>query len=949
MTDVFISYSRFDAALATQLRDYLRGSGLEPWLDIDDRIAPGERWRPELQRAIETSGSLLVIVTTEALQSKEVEFEITYALDNRKPLIPLILSVPEQALGSPVSGATHGSLAPINFAALPSWLDERQIIDARDVKNWQAAQDDVAKAVRKDHEWRRRSTELLGRARSWSNGDGALLSDNDLVKAHEWLAKVPPESAPPTGLQTGYIRASEEAHKRQLADRADRLADQVIAGFYDPDLAIPVASRNILSNSASDRAILALDWALRKSRSLGPIGPADGIRMLRFMDDDQSLLIAYQDGGSPGLISACLIHVAEDEVMKWCKYDGTSDIRAISRQGVMILEDGDIGIQFDVRKDKSERLNYHQPGGLAAADFDSSGRWLLTANRFGDAWLWDMNQCKPVQELLPSKKKLAFDRQRPIIGDNGELGSRNAFIGVEPIHTALSHDARYAAVGRYLRDEHNYLVTVNDTRTGQQVMEWRAEWAVNSLMFRPNSYDMLVACDGEGYLQPLPSGERIRLFGGLRHMAGALTGSPDGHLGAVVKDDGFVQVFEFDSRREVATVGGHDFLTEIGPDFSGTGLLVTGLVHGAARLWELKGEADNHLEVHHWPSEGIIIARDTGLRRITYVGVSPDGNHLAATAGPLIAGVVRIDDSSNPRSLYPVPAAKTQHLAWLADGSLVGIPDEDSQSVYRYMLVEDDYVSEELLHRPRLSWQEDESLVLFPISPDQGAERAAQGYYTRLEVSADGCFTAVQIGGLSLIEIWSLNPLEKVMDIPEVGLLGISPDGRRLLLSCEDSGYTLWSVHDKRKLKAPAVANEACHLAAWAPGGGRYALAHGTSISVVEEKSELATVELAGLRARILALAFSPCSMRVASGAQDGSLRVWDASNGAELRRFDLPGVSVTSVCFSADGELLISGSTDGVIRMWRLWTLEILLEMAEHHRTELNEIDSRRFGLPVR
>ena len=568
-----------------------------------------------------------------------------------------------------------------------------------------------------------------------------------------------------------------------------------------------------------------------------------------------------------------------------------------------------------------------------------------------------MKQCKPVQELVPEMKKsrwrqrlnLLFGKQRPHIGENGVLGPQASFIGTEPIHTALSHDARFASVGRYLQDKRCYLITVHDTRTGHQMMAWRTEWAVDSLEFRPNSHDLLVACDGEGYLQPLPSGERIRLFGGLRHIAGALTGSPDGRLGAAVKDNGFVQIFEFDSLRDVATVGGHDFLTEIGPDFSGTGLLVTGLVHGSARLWELKGEEDNRLEVHHWPSDSIIIGRDTGLRRITYVGVSPDGKHLAATAVPLIAGVVRIDDTSDHSRLYPAPAAKTQHLAWLADGSLVGIPNEDTQCVCRYTPVEDGYASKELLHRPLLSWQEDESLAFFPISPDQDYERFAQGYYTRLEVSADGCCMAVQIGGLSLIEIWSLNPLEKVMDIPEVGLLGISPDGSRLLMSCEDGGYTLWSVHDKHKLKAPAVANEACHLAAWATGGGRYALAHGTSVSVVEEKSEPAAVELAGLRARILALAFSPCGKRVASGAQDGSLRVWDASNGAELRRFNLPGVSVTSVCFSADGELLISGSTDGVIRMWRLWTLEVLLEMAEEHSTELSEIDCRRFGLPVR
>jgi hypothetical protein len=262
MTDVFISYSRSDADHASRLVEHLRQCELDPWLDTDDRIPAGERWRDEVQRAIETAGSLLVLVTPAALDSGEVLREIEHAELLGKPLIPIILSVPKAAMKTPPGSDSLDAVAAINYAALPNWLSKRQPIDARDAGGWQDA---VVAAVRKDHQWRRLSAEFLDRARRWSDGVGSLLSDQDLIVAQDRLVKVPPGSAPLTALQLGFVRASGEAQQRRLEERADRLADQVLAGFYDPDLEVPLAVKNIQKNTASARAVLALDRALRQS------------------------------------------------------------------------------------------------------------------------------------------------------------------------------------------------------------------------------------------------------------------------------------------------------------------------------------------------------------------------------------------------------------------------------------------------------------------------------------------------------------------------------------------------------------------------------------------------------------------------------------------------------------------------------------------------------------
>jgi len=78
MTDAFISYSRHDGAEAALLVAHLRHNQLEPWLDTDDQISAGSRWRDEVARAIEEAACLVVVITPHALASKEVAREVEH-------------------------------------------------------------------------------------------------------------------------------------------------------------------------------------------------------------------------------------------------------------------------------------------------------------------------------------------------------------------------------------------------------------------------------------------------------------------------------------------------------------------------------------------------------------------------------------------------------------------------------------------------------------------------------------------------------------------------------------------------------------------------------------------------------------------------------------------------------------------------------------------------------
>jgi len=81
--------------------------------------------------------------------------------------------------------------------------------------------------------------------------------------------------------------------------------------------------------------------------------------------------------------------------------------------------------------------------------------------------------------------------------------------------------------------------------------------------------------------------------------------------------------------------------------------------------------------------------------------------------------------------------------------------------------------------------------------------------------------------------------------------------------------------------------------------------------------ARLFTGSLHGHTASVAAVAFSPDGRRLASGAEDNTIRLWDTTAGKLIKKLEGHQDYVHSVAFHPRGTLLASASYDRTVRVW--------------------------------
>jgi WD40 repeat protein len=145
----------------------------------------------------------------------------------------------------------------------------------------------------------------------------------------------------------------------------------------------------------------------------------------------------------------------------------------------------------------------------------------------------------------------------------------------------------------------------------------------------------------------------------------------------------------------------------------------------------------------------------------------------------------------------------------------------------------------------------------------------------------------------------------------EVAIYDAALQGELRRLRIQDDGVT-----------ALAISPDGRHMVATARG-------RRPTVFDPESGEILATFD--GHEGDVWSVAFSGDGSRIASGGDDGSVRIWDARTGRESLAMRVPGATVWSVAFSPDGSRVASAASDRTVTLWDTRSGRRLRTLAGH------------------
>lgn len=158
-------------------------------------------------------------------------------------------------------------------------------------------------------------------------------------------------------------------------------------------------------------------------------------------------------------------------------------------------------------------------------------------------------------------------------------------------------------------------------------------------------------------------------------------------------------------------------------------------------------------------------------------------------------------------------------------------------------------------------------------------------------------------------------------DSGAVTALSIAPNGATIVTGVDEHGLRVWRSRDRQMIRGRAERLPLGPVLAFSPDSTLLAtgLEDGT-VRVTDIRSDDQALLLHAGTDSIRSVAFSADGSMIAAGAWDRSVRVWSTHDGTLLRSFGDLDVTAYDLAFSPDGALLAAGD-QAQVRLWDLHT----------------------------
>ena len=195
----------------------------------------------------------------------------------------------------------------------------------------------------------------------------------------------------------------------------------------------------------------------------------------------------------------------------------------------------------------------------------------------------------------------------------------------------------------------------------------------------------------------------------------------------------------------------------------------------------------------------------------------------------------------------------------------------------------------------------------------------------------------ISASGDSTIRLWDIETgktikIFKNENDSQVSSIAISSDGKYILSGGWDHNIVIWDITNGTVLKKCGQHEDWVTAVGFSPDGSKVLSGSLKEWRVWDIKNCTSILRVsypkfqwgaAGMHARPYAtpVAFHPDGKHVVSGAWDGSLGIWDISNGVRVKSFPKSKGEISAISINSTGELIASVGADRILHIWNIKT----------------------------
>jgi WD40 repeat protein len=872
MTKVFISYSRKDQSFAEKLNSSLQEIGLDSWIDWID-IPPTADWWDQIEKGIEAADAFLFLLSPDSITSKVCTDEINHAVKNGKRLVPLVAREVN-------SQDVHANLRKLNW------------IYFREQDDFEVSRKKLETGITTDLQWVESHRRLQVRAIEWERRKdrSLLLRGKDLREAEEQLASAGQKDPQPTDLQRQYVL---ESRSRESQTRNTLLT---VGGVT----LIILAFLTVFAFGQRDRADNNALTAVADQHN-AETAQVDAV------NQKEIAIVNEQEAQKQADIAFARQLIAQAQLPN---DQQTSQLLAIQSMRVFPLGEAAQILRMNTVGRLIASMIYD--GSLSSVAFSPDSKFVVS----GGCENYDQNDVCSQGSAVVWEAATWDEIARMTY--KGNLSS-----------VAFSLDGEYVVSRGCERPDENTSCSkasaiVWETASGNEVARMTYEGSVSSVAFSPDSkfvvsggcenYDQNDVCSqGSAVVWEAATGNEIARMtyeGSVTSVAFSLDGKYVVSAGgcANVKRtnknhcaQASARVWEAATGNEIAHMPHEDSASFVAFSPDGKYIVSDGVyeLQRATRVWEV--------------ASGDEIARMTYEGFRSAVAFSPDSKFVVSGSGD---GTALVWEAATGNEIVHMPHKKSvSSVAFSPDGKYV-VSGSNDGTVRVWEPVTGNEIS-------RTTYDRFVSSVVF--SPD--------GKYV---VSGSGDGTA---------RVWEVVSGNEITRMTHGGGLyggmysvAISPDGKYAVSGSGDGTALVWEAANGNEIARMTYDDRSVSPVGFSPDG-KSVVSGGcdefeaevgctqSSARVWETATgnEIARVTYEGsvYDGSVSSVAFSPDGKYVVSGGCDkavensfciqSSARVWEVATGGEIARMTHEGY-VSSVGFSPDGKLVVSGGCDKVV-----------------------------------